>query len=307
MSEDKENIAPNRRKAVASSAISPVEKCLKKTDSKFIRQAKKDDSKQIHGSKGILQAAQFTAKYEGENAVRLDNQRHLRSLIPIFKNPSNYTPDSVISLIIESRRLTNAAIIKQGLESGVYFQGLVNLGDLVMKTARGLEGMNFAPQDEDAKPPVGRGEFNLMNPDDNPCCAMHIKIEGTRLLYEIKKQQEKDTEEKSLVVLNDVALHDLVPVAYPNHGNKADNNAEITKICTALGIFDYELYLISALYLISHGIVLKMMTKKSLPYLNRGQDRCRFLHGGRGRFSTDLFECLGYVDHAQAIYMGGPR
>eukprot|EP00970_Alexandrium_tamarense_P007469 scaffold1378_cov101-Alexandrium_tamarense.AAC.4 len=50
-----------------------------------------------------------------------------------------------------------------------------------------------------------------------------------------------------------------------------------------------------------------MMTKKPLPYLNRGQDRCRFLHGGRGRFSTDLFQCLVYVDHAQSIYMGGPR
>ncbi|EED86302.1 predicted protein [Thalassiosira pseudonana CCMP1335] len=244
ISDNKENIAPNRRKAVASSAFSPGEKRLKKTDSKFIRQAKKDDSKQIHGSKGILQAVQFTKKYKGENAVRLDNQHHLRSLLSIFKNPSNYTPDSVISLVSESRRLTNAAIIKQGLEVGVYFQGLVNLGDLVTKTARGLEGMNFAPQDEDAKPPVGRGEFNLMNPDDNPCCAMHIKIEGTRLLYKIKKQQEKDTDEKALVVLNDVALHDLVPVAYPNHGNKDDNNAEITEICTALGIIDYELYLI---------------------------------------------------------------
>jgi hypothetical protein len=288
MSDNKENIAPNQRKAAASSAVSPVKKRLKKTDSKFIRQAKKikeDDSihcliKQIHGSKGILQAAQFTEKYKGENAVRLDNQRHLRSLLSIFKNPSNYTPDSVISLVSESQRLTNAAIIKQGLESGFYFQGLINLGDLVTKTARGLEGMNFAPQDEDAKPPVERGEFNLMNPDDNPCCAMHIKIEGTHLLYEIKKQQEKDTDEKALVVLNDVALHDLVPIAYPNHRNKDDNNAEITEICTALGIIDYELYLISALYLISHGIVHKMMTKKPLPYLTRGQDRCRFLHGG---------------------------
>jgi hypothetical protein len=181
--DDKENIAPNRRKAAASSAVSPVKKRLKKTaaDSKFIRQAKKteeDDSihcliKEIHGSKGILQAAQFTAKYKGENAGRLDNQRHLRSLLSIVKNPSNYTADSVISLVIESRRLTNAAIVKQGLENGVYFQGLVNLGDLVTKTARGLEGMNFAPQDEDAKPPVERGEFNLMNPDDNPCCAIH--------------------------------------------------------------------------------------------------------------------------------------
>eukprot|EP00970_Alexandrium_tamarense_P001665 scaffold203_cov291-Alexandrium_tamarense.AAC.2 len=315
--DDKENIAPNRRKAAASSVLSPVQKRLKKTaaDSKFIRQAKKteeDDSihcliKQIHGSKGILRAAQFTEKYKGKNAVRLDNQRHLRSLLSIVKNPSNYTANSVISLVIESRRLTNAAIVKQGLENGVYFGELDNLGDLVTKTARGLEGMNFAPQDEDAKPPVGCGEFNLMNPDDNPCCAMHIKIEGTRFLYEIKKQKEKDTEEKALVVLNDVALHDLVPIAYPNHGNEADNNAEITEICTALGIIDYELYLISALYLISHGIVHKMMTKKQLPYLNRGQDHCHFLHGGRGRFSTDLFQCLGYVDHAQAIYMGGPR
>jgi hypothetical protein len=102
----------------------------------------------------------------------------------------------------------------------------------------------------------------------------YIKIEGTRLIYEIKKQQEKDMEEKSLVVLNDVALHDLVPIAYPNHGNEADNNAEITEICTALGIIDYELYLISALYLISHHIVHKMITKKPLPYLNQGQDRC---------------------------------
>jgi hypothetical protein len=284
----KENITPNRRKAVASSALSPVEKRLKKTaaDSKLIHLAKKtvdDDSihcliKQIHGSKGIIEAAQFTEKYKGENAVRLDNQCHLRSLIPIVKNPSNYTVDSVITHVIESRRLTNAAIVKQGLESGVYFEGLVNLGDLVTKTARGLEGMNFAPQDEDAKPPIGRGEFNLMNPDDNPCCGMHIKIEGTCLLYGITKQQEKDTEEKSLVLLNDVALHDLVPIAYPNHGKEVGNNAEIPKICTALG--DHELYLISALYLISHGIVHKMMTNKPLPYLNRGQDRCRFLHGG---------------------------
>eukprot|EP00970_Alexandrium_tamarense_P008547 scaffold1626_cov178-Alexandrium_tamarense.AAC.15 len=179
--------------------------------------------------------------------------------------------------------------------------------DLVTMTARGLEGMNFSPQDEDAKPPIGRGEFNLMNPDDNPCCGMHIKIEGMCLLYEIKKQQEKDTEEKSLVLLNDVALRDLVPIAYPNHGKEVDNNADIPKICTALGIIDHELYRISALYLISHGIVHKMMTNKPLPYLNRGQDRCRFLHGGRGRFSTDLFQYLGYVDHAQAIYMGGPR
>jgi|EP00970_Alexandrium_tamarense_P007595 hypothetical protein len=80
-----------------------------------------------------------------------------------------------------------------------------------------------------------------------------------------------ETEEKSLVVLNDVALHYLVPIAYSNHGNKADNNAEITKICTALGIIDHELYLNSALYLITHGIVHRMMTKKPLPYLNQGQ------------------------------------
>ena len=78
-----------------------------------------------------------------------------------------------------------------------------------------------------------------------------------------------ETEEKSSVVLNDVALHYLVPIAYSNHGNKADNNAEITKICTALGIIDHELYLNSALYLITHGIVHRM--KKPLPYLNRGQ------------------------------------
>eukprot|EP01082_Thalassiosira_pseudonana_P002124 g2123.t1 g2123 contig11:764820-765098(+) len=39
----KENITPNRRKAVASSALSPVEKRLKKTaaDSKLIHLAKK--------------------------------------------------------------------------------------------------------------------------------------------------------------------------------------------------------------------------------------------------------------------------
>eukprot|EP00970_Alexandrium_tamarense_P007594 scaffold1442_cov212-Alexandrium_tamarense.AAC.9 len=138
--------------------------------------------KQIHGSKGIHKAAQFTEKHKGKNAVRLDNQRHLHSLIPIVENPSNYTFDSVITLFVESRRLTSAAIVRQGLESGVCFEGLVNLGDLVTKTARGLEDMNFAPKDEDAKPPVGRGEFNLMNSDDNPCCSMHIKIEGTRLL-----------------------------------------------------------------------------------------------------------------------------
>ena len=47
--DNKENIAPNRRKAVASSALSPVEKRLKKTaaDSKLIHLAKKtveDDS-----------------------------------------------------------------------------------------------------------------------------------------------------------------------------------------------------------------------------------------------------------------------
>jgi hypothetical protein len=40
--DDKENITPNRRKAAASSAPSPVEKCLNKTaaDPKLIRQAK---------------------------------------------------------------------------------------------------------------------------------------------------------------------------------------------------------------------------------------------------------------------------
>jgi hypothetical protein len=146
--------------------------------------------------------------------------------------------------------------------SGVYFDGLVNLGDLVTKTARGLEGMNFAPQDDNAKPPIGRGEFNRMNPDDNPCCGMYDKIEGACLLYKIKKQQEMDTEEKALVALNYVALHDLFPIAYSNHGNKADNKAEISKICTALGIYNHELYLISALYLITHGIVHKMITNK---------------------------------------------
>ena len=68
--------------------------------------------KQIHGLKGIHKAAQFTEKYKGKNAVRLDNQRHVHSLIPIVKNPSDYTVDSVITLVIESRRLTNAAIIR---------------------------------------------------------------------------------------------------------------------------------------------------------------------------------------------------
>jgi|EP00970_Alexandrium_tamarense_P012246 hypothetical protein len=108
---NKENITTNQRKTAASSTFSPTDKCLKKTaaDSKLIRQAKTvgDDDircliKQIHGSKGILEAAQFTAKYKGKNAVRLDNQRHVRSLIPIVKNPSDYTVDSVITLVIES-------------------------------------------------------------------------------------------------------------------------------------------------------------------------------------------------------------
>eukprot|EP01082_Thalassiosira_pseudonana_P010795 g10125.t1 g10125 contig4:1273297-1273845(-) len=130
---------------------------------------------------------------------------------------------------------------------------------------------------------------------------MQVKIDGARLLYKIKKQQEMDTKEKALVVLNYVALHNLVPIAYSNHGNKAVNNAEISKICTALGIYNHELYLISALYLITHGIVHTMITNKP------GKDCCRFLHGRQGRFSTDLFKCLGYVDHAQAIDMGGPR
>ena len=122
------------------------------------------------------------------------------------------------------------------------------------------------------------------------------------MLYEIKKQQEMDTKEKALVVLNYLALHDLVPIAYCNNGNEFDNNAEISKICTALGIIDHSLYLISALYLITHGIIHKMMMNKPI---NRVQDCCCFLRGGHGRFSTDLFKCLGY-DHAQAIYMGGP-
>ena len=73
------------------------------------------------------------------------------------------------------------------------------------------------------------------------------------MLYEIKKQQEMDTKEKALVVLNYLALHDLVPIAYCNNGNEFDNNAEISKICTALGIIDHSLYLISALYLMTHG------------------------------------------------------
>jgi hypothetical protein len=91
-----------------------------------------------------------------------------------------------------------------------------------------------------------------------------------RLLYEIKKQQEKCMEEKASVVLNDVALYNLVPIAYSNHGKEADNNAEITKICIALGIVDHQLHLISALYLITHRIVHKIMMNKPLPYLNRG-------------------------------------
>eukprot|EP00970_Alexandrium_tamarense_P007292 scaffold1327_cov217-Alexandrium_tamarense.AAC.1 len=55
MSEDKENIDPNRRKAVASSAISPAKKCLKKTtaaNSKVINI--NVDSTTIHRMKTLL-------------------------------------------------------------------------------------------------------------------------------------------------------------------------------------------------------------------------------------------------------------
>eukprot|EP00970_Alexandrium_tamarense_P016137 scaffold6195_cov121-Alexandrium_tamarense.AAC.1 len=172
MSDNKENIAPNRRKAAASSILSPVEKRLKKSaaDSKLIRQAKTLFS-DMAASDSIIATVEaiFNDVDNKHGMIQVMRSTIMQQVkIRFDTNLTSADCETIRAVDTNYRQKMYKAITE--IDSS--FINHVNFGDCPDENTTDLITLNFATEKETERPAVGRGLFNLMNGSVGGCIMM---------------------------------------------------------------------------------------------------------------------------------------
>ena len=319
MSEDKENIDPNRRKAVASSAISPAKKRLKKTaaNSKVINV--NVDSTTIHRMKTLLYdvaASDRMTKVFTEiiNSNSNDNEivRIMRSTmkqqISIRHDESTNEkdrPQSMKNMEMQFRDEMYKAIVAEGNKCDIDFSNRINFGDCIDASMDSLCTLNYATLKEIKRPKEGRGKYNLINGHSSGCPRMMEVSVGKRFqslkFEEAKKEGEKA---RSDFRLENLRFNDGIVIAF-DKPKKYGTTLQTIQRNLGLKSVDY-LHAISVLLRIFHALLHWEVNKKPLNSLCCSAEIfvAQFGEGKENGFDGKLVSLKGQCRHPEWMMRG---
>eukprot|EP01082_Thalassiosira_pseudonana_P010672 g9552.t1 g9552 contig37:233841-235688(-) len=318
MSEDKENIDPNRRKAVASSAISPAKKRLKKTaaNSKVINV--NVDSTTIHRMKTLLYdvaASDRMTKVFTEIINSNSNNEIVRIMRSTMKQQISIRhdestnekdrPQSMNDMEMQFRDEMYKAIVAEGNKCDVDFSNRINFGDCIDASMDSLCTLNYATLKEIKRPKEGRGKYNLINGHSSGCPRMMEVSVGKRFqslkFEEAKKEGEKA---RSDFRLENLRFNDGIVIAF-DKPKKYGTTLQTIQRNLGLKSVDY-LHAISVLLRIFHALLHWEVNKKPLNSLCCSAEifLAQFGEGKENGFDGKLISLKGQCRHPEWMMRG---
>jgi len=250
--DNKENIAPIRRKKVASSILSPVEKRLKKsaTDSKLIRQAKTLFSDMAASDSIIATVEAIFNDVDNKHGMIQVMRSTIMQQVKIRFDTNLTSADCETIRAVDTNY--REKMYKAITEIDSSFINHVNFGDCPDENATDLITLNFATDKETERPAVGRGLFNLMNSSVGGCIMMMDVCVVKR--YFNLKLEEAGIEGKARkdLRIDGLRFNDGITFAFDvpaNYNTKLDGIRKSLKLQNV-----DEIHLISVVLRISHAL-----------------------------------------------------